>query len=142
VPEPEGPPVALPPPPSRILIVEDSQDARDMLRIFLAQSGHQVFEAADGPGAVEAALRARPDVALIDIGLPGLDGFEVARQIRATLEGDRMLLVALTGYGQPRDQQLAHEAGFDAYLVKPFDRDRLSTLLATGRRRKSEEEMA
>jgi len=132
--EPERDPEAAPASPCRILIVEDSQDARDMLRIYLAQSGHQVFEAADGLGAVEAARRARPDVALVDIGLPGLDGFEVAERIRATPEGRDMFLVALSGYGQPKDQHRAREAGFDAYLVKPFDRDRLSRLLTAARR--------
>jgi CheY-like chemotaxis protein len=141
-PSPNGQPRAPegPPPPRRILIVEDSQDARDMLRIYLAQSGHQVYEAADGPGAVEAALRARPEVALIDIGLPGLDGYEVVRRIRAAPEGQAMVLVALTGYGQPKDQRRAREAGFDAFLVKPFDRDRLSSVLAAARRRTSEED--
>src|SRR5262249_57777792 len=81
--------------PTRILIVEDSQDARDMLRIYLGQSGHQVFEAADGPSGVEAARRGRPDLALVDIGLPGLDGFEVAERIRAAPECRATFLVAL-----------------------------------------------
>ena len=120
--------------PRRILLVEDSQDARDMLRMYLAQLGHQVYEAADGPSAVEAALRVLPDVALIDIGLPGVDGYEVARRIRATPDGRHLYLVAVTGYGQPKDRDQALAAGFDDYLVKPFDRDRLATLLAASRR--------
>jgi PAS domain S-box-containing protein len=120
--------------PRRILLVEDSQDARDMLRMYLAQLGHQVFEAADGPSAVEAALRVLPDVALIDIGLPGVDGYEVARRIRATPDGRHLYLVAVTGYGQPKDRDQALAAGFDDYLVKPFDRGRLATLLAATRR--------
>ncbi len=120
--------------PRRILLVEDSQDARDMLRMYLAQLGHQVYEAADGPSAVEAALRVLPDVALIDIGLPGVDGYEVARRIRATPDGRHLFLVAVTGYGQPKDRDQALAAGFDDYLVKPFDRDRLATLLAASRR--------
>src|SRR5262249_31777116 len=128
------------PAPRRILVVEDSQDARDMLRIYLAQSGHQVFEAADGPSAVEAAARVSPDIARVDVGLPGLDGYEVARRIRATADGQRMLLVALTGYGQPQDTRRALDAGFDAHLVKPFDRDRLSRLLATAPAGAREEE--
>src|SRR5262249_61031571 len=118
--------------------VEGSQAARDMLRIYLGQSGHQVFEAADGPSGVEAARRVRPDLALVDIGLPGLDGFEVAERIRAAPECRATFLVALTGYGQPKDQQRAQAAGFDAYLVKPFDRDRLSALLGAARRRRAE----
>jgi CheY-like chemotaxis protein len=122
------------PAPRRILLVEDSQDARDMLRMYLAQLGHQVYEAADGPSAVEAALRVLPDVALIDIGLPGVDGYEVARRIRGTPDGRHLYLVAVTGYGQPKDRDQALAAGFDDYLVKPFDRDRLATLLAATRR--------
>jgi len=119
--------------PRRVLLVEDSQDARDMLRMYLAQLGHQVYEAADGPSAVEAALRVLPDLALIDIGLPGVDGYEVARRIRATQDGRHLYLVAVTGYGQPKDRDQALAAGFDDYLVKPFDRDRLATLLAARR---------
>jgi len=73
-------------------------------------------------------------VALIDIGLPGVDGYEVARRIRATPDGRHLYLVAVTGYGQPKDRDQALAAGFDDYLVKPFDRDRLATLLAAARR--------
>ena len=132
----KAPPPAEPAsaPPCRILLVEDSQDARDMLRIYLAELGHHVYEAADGWSAVDAAERIAPDVALIDIGLPGLDGFQVAGRIRAVPEGKDMFLVALSGYGQPKDRHQALEAGFNAYLVKPFDRDRLSMLLAAARR--------
>jgi signal transduction histidine kinase/integral membrane sensor domain MASE1 len=119
----------------RILIVEDNEDARDMLRLYLVESGHQVYEAVDGPRGIEAALRVRPEVALIDIGLPGLDGYEVVKRIRATPEGKRIFLVALTGYGQPEDHRRARQAGFDAHLVKPFDRGRLVTLLAQAGRK-------
>jgi signal transduction histidine kinase/CheY-like chemotaxis protein len=128
--KPARPAVHGPVPSRRILIVEDSEDARDMLRLYLTESGHQVYEAVDGPRGVEAALRVRPDVALIDIGLPGLDGYEVARRLRARPEGRKMFLVALTGYGQPEDHRRARQAGFDAHLVKPFDRGRLIGLLA------------
>ena len=100
----------------RILLVEDGQDARDMLRFYLAQLGHHVYEAADGPSAVEAALRLTPDMALIDIGLPGLNGYEVARRIRADPAGKQMYLVAVTGYGQPKDREQALASGFDDYL--------------------------
>ncbi len=118
----------------RILLVEDGQDARDMLRMYLAQMGHQVYEAADGPSGVEAALRVLPDMALIDIGLPGLDGYEVARRIRAAPGGEHLYLVAVSGYGQPKDREQALASGFDDYLVKPFDRDRMATLLTVARR--------
>ncbi len=119
----------------RILIVEDSEDAREMLRLYLAESGHQVYEAVDGPRGLEAALRVRPEVALIDIGLPGLNGYEVVKRIRATPEGRKIFLVALTGYGQPEDHRRARQAGFDAHLVKPFDRGRLVAILAQASRK-------
>jgi signal transduction histidine kinase/CheY-like chemotaxis protein len=102
----------------RIVLVEDNADARVMLRGMLEMDGHEVYEAADGPSGLESALRLRPDVALIDIGLPGIDGYEIARRIRATA-GDKMRLVALTGYGQPEDRRQALAVGFDAHLVKP-----------------------
>jgi PAS domain S-box-containing protein len=114
----------------RVLIVEDNADARESLRTILELSGHEIYEAGDGPGGVEQALELRPDMALIDIGLPSLDGYEVARQIRSAPAGREMFLVALTGYGQPRDRQMAREAGFDAHLVKPVDFKRLSEIIA------------
>ena len=79
---------------------------------------------------MEQALESRPDVALIDVGLPGLDGYEVARKIRGGVDGKRIRLVAVTGYGQPEAIQRAHEAGFTAHLVKPLDPDALRRLLA------------
>ena len=102
----------------RVLLVEDNADARAMLRRILEMEGHQVYEAADGEAGLEAALRLRPDVALIDVGLPGLDGYEVARAIRRR-DGAAIRLVALTGYGQPEDRRYALAVGFDAHLVKP-----------------------
>lgn len=114
----------------RVLIVEDNADARESLRTVLELSGHEIYEAEDGPGGVEQALALRPDMALIDIGLPSLDGYEVARQIRSAPAGREMFLIALTGYGQPRDRQQAREAGFDAHLVKPVDFQRLSAIIA------------
>ncbi len=103
----------------RILLVEDNADAREMLRQLLALDGHEVHEARDGPGGVTVALEVQPDVALIDLGLPGLDGWEVARRIRAARGGGEIFLVALTGYGQPEDHGRSRDAGFDAHLVKP-----------------------
>jgi len=93
-------------------------------------SGHEIYEAADGAAGVRQALSLRPDMALIDIGLPNLNGYEVARQIRAMPGGREIFLIALTGYGQPGDRQLAREAGFDAHLVKPVDIHRLSEIIA------------
>ena len=89
-----------------------------------------MHEAADGPSGVQAILKVRPDIALVDVGLPGLDGYEVARRVRATDEGRGIRLVALTGYGLPEDHRRSKEAGFDAHLVKPVDPARLAAVLA------------
>ena len=118
----------------RVLLIEDNDDAREMLRVALAHDGHEVHEAADGPAGVEAALRLRPDIALVDIGLPGLDGYDVARKIRASGIGRSVRLVALTGYGQTEDRQRAREAGFDAHLTKPVTAERLAEAIAAPRR--------
>ena len=114
-----------------VLVIEDNTDAREMMRMALELDGHRVETAADGTSGVETALRTTPDLVLIDIGLPGLDGYAVARRLRAAL-GDRVTLVALTGYGQSEDRRRTSEAGFDAHLVKPVDPDVLSRALATG----------
>jgi signal transduction histidine kinase len=119
--------------PRRVLIVEDNADAREVLRTALALDGHEVHEAADGCDGLEAALRLVPDVVLLDVGLPGLDGYEVARRIRAEPTGARMRLVALTGYGQAGDRQRALEAGFDVHLVKPVTPERLAEALSGAR---------
>jgi CheY-like chemotaxis protein/two-component sensor histidine kinase len=125
--------------PRRVLVIEDNDDSRDMLRQVLEHAGHEVHDAGDGPQGVDAALRLEPDVALIDVGLPELDGYEVARRIRAQARQD-MLLVALTGYGLAEDRERALAAGFDLHLVKPIDFDRLFDVLAAapaGRDRRS-----
>jgi signal transduction histidine kinase len=115
-----------------ILIVEDNADARETLCKLLEFAGHRVRTAADGVAGVEAALAALPEVAFVDIGLPKLDGYEVARRIRAAADGGRRpWLVALTGYGLEEDRQRALAAGFDAHLVKPVSEDELEKLLAT-----------
>ncbi|MEO6954721.1 MAG: ATP-binding protein [Polyangia bacterium] len=116
----------------RILVIEDSDDIRDLTCMLLASYGHNVSEASDGNVGLTAALADRPDVALVDIGLPGIDGFEVARRIRAEL-GDDIVLIALSGYGQTEDARKAREAGFDLHLVKPVDTAHLRKLLATER---------
>jgi CheY-like chemotaxis protein len=115
--------------PRHVLVVEDHDDAREAVRCLLEVRGHRVEGVADGPGAVDAALSSRPDVVLVDIGIPGHDGYEVARRLRATVIGQHMMLVAITGYGQPDDRQRALESGFDAHLVKPIDPDELYRLL-------------
>ena len=114
----------------RILVVEDNLDGRESLRDLLELWGHHVDMAENGPDGVEMALALQPEVALIDIGLPGLDGNEVAQRIRASLDGDRMTLIAMTGYGQPEDRRRALQAGFDAYLVKPVNPAELSKMLS------------
>jgi CheY-like chemotaxis protein len=100
-----------------------------MLHEALAFGGHDVREARDGASGLAIAAECRPDVALIDIGLPDLDGYEVARRLRAAPGGRRMGLVAITGYGQPEDQKRAFEAGFDAHLTKPMAISDLERLL-------------
>jgi signal transduction histidine kinase/CheY-like chemotaxis protein len=130
--------VALEPPPSaapaaaparHVLVVEDNADAREMLRVSLELEGHRVEAADDGLQGVEMALSGRPDVMLVDIGLPGLDGYGVAARVRAAL-GREVVLIALTGYGQPDDRERTRHAGFDAHVVKPVDPDTLARLLA------------
>ena len=117
--------------PCTVLIVEDNEDARATMRVLLeAVYGHTVYEAATGPEGVEAALRLKPQVALIDLGLPGLDGYEVARRIRGAVGPDGMRLVALTGYGATEDYRRSADAGFDLHLVKPVDEPGLARAFA------------
>jgi CheY-like chemotaxis protein len=111
-----------------IVIIEDHADGRNSLHTLLSLLGHRVETAEDGPRGVELVLRSRPQVALIDLGLPGLDGFAVARKLRAELDGE-VYLVALTGFGQNEDRRKTQEAGFDAHLVKPVDVQELTRLL-------------
>jgi signal transduction histidine kinase len=135
IPAPVPAPAAQRPPAAaaascRILLVEDNADARETLRLCLELAGCSVICAEDGPSGVEAASAERPDVALVDIGLPGLDGYDVARLIREAPGGKEIRLVALTGYGQAEDKRKAVEAGFDAHLVKPVAPERLLDLLS------------
>jgi PAS domain S-box-containing protein len=111
-----------------VLIIEDNADAREMLRVSLELEGHRVETADDGLQGVELALASRPQVVLVDIGLPGLDGYGVAARLRAAL-GRSVVLIALTGYGQPDDRERTRHAGFDAHVVKPVDMDTLTRLL-------------
>ena len=116
--------------PLRVLVVEDHDDSRTTLRMLLAIAhGHVVYEAAEGFSAVQIAVEKRPDAALIDLGLPGMDGYEVARLIRNTV-GDDIFLIALTGYDTYEDRQRTDDAGFDVHMVKPVDSGELTRLLA------------
>ena len=128
-------PQLAPAPQRDILIVEDNEDAADTLRRLLELSGHRVRVERDGKKGLEAILADPPEVALIDVGLPRLDGYELARRIRALDAGKRPLMVAITGYGMPEDRKRALEAGFDDHLTKPVDADALEALLvrASGR---------
>jgi signal transduction histidine kinase len=114
----------------RILVADDNNDALESLATLLQLSGHEVYTAANGAMALESAEQHRPEVALLDIGMPKLDGYEVARRIRAQPWGQRITLVALTGWGQDSDRKRSQEAGFDSHLVKPLDLDKLTELLA------------
>lgn len=115
----------------RVLLVEDNDDARAALAALLELEGYTVDAAAEGVTGVDLVNAKRPDVALVDIGLPGIDGYEVARRIRA-LGMPQPFLVALTGYGRPEDRQRAADAGFDAHLVKPVDPVQLTEVLKRG----------
>jgi CheY-like chemotaxis protein len=114
----------------KVLIVEDNRDARTTLRMLLTIAhGHTVYEAADGTTGIRCALDLKPDVALIDLGLPDMDGSEVARRVREVLGSREILLVALTGYGTEEDQRRTREAGFDLHLVKPVDPSAIAVIL-------------
>jgi signal transduction histidine kinase len=115
--------------PLRIALIEDSEDVRETTRALLEISGHRVSTASDGPSGVDLIVEMRPDVALVDIGLPGFDGHELATRVRARLGGDAVRLVAMTGYGQLSDRRRALEAGFDDHLTKPATAQQLSDTL-------------
>ncbi|HEY3056679.1 MAG TPA: MASE1 domain-containing protein [Thermoanaerobaculia bacterium] len=116
----------------RILVVEDNPDARHILALLLKRQGHQVRTAGDGPSALTEARHFLPEVVLLDIGLPGMDGYAVARQLRASAESSTVFLVALTGYGQPEDLERSREAGFDHHLLKPVTPENLMEVLRQG----------
>jgi CheY-like chemotaxis protein len=105
----------------RVLLVDDNSDAVESLAQLLALSGHDVRTAADGAHAIRAATEFHPEVVFCDLGLPGMSGYDVARELRSLPFGPDMVLAALTGYGQPSDREKTAKAGFDAHLVKPVD---------------------
>jgi len=124
-----APAVPVPKRARTILVIEDNDDARESLRLLLESLGHRVLAAVDGHQGVAQALEHHPEVLLIDLGLPGLDGYEVARTVRASPGGKSAVLIAVTGYGQAQDRRRSTEAGFDAHLVKPVSQSLLSTLI-------------
>jgi signal transduction histidine kinase len=127
--EPASAPVASNgPAPRRILVVDDSADAAESLALLLRMKGHEVSVAYDGPRAIEMAESERPAVMLLDIGLPGMDGYEVCRRVRE--RGIKTHIVALTGYGQDRDRERSLEAGFDGHAVKPVGMEELMRVIA------------
>ena len=114
----------------RVLVVDDNPDIRDSLRMLLVMWGHEVDVASSGEEALALALSIRPDIALVDIGLPGMDGYQVAKAIRQASADWRtkIKLVAVTGYGQPSDRQQALDSGFDGHMLKPVDTDLLEKI--------------
>jgi CheY-like chemotaxis protein len=121
-------------PSRRVLIVDDNRDSASSLRTMLRMDGHQVEVVADGASAVEAARKLRAQVVLLDIGLPDMDGYEVARALRAHPQTREALIIATTGYGRSQDREKSRRAGIDAHLTKPIDMEQLAELLTRGRR--------
>ncbi|MBL8941526.1 MAG: response regulator [Myxococcales bacterium] len=129
-PPPQAPaPTVERPKPRRVLVVEDNEDISMTMRDLLEYWGHEVTLAGDGPSGVEAVLSQEPDIAFIDIGLPGLDGYQVAASLRSRAPESKTRLVALTGYGRPEDRQRALAAGFDQHVVKPVTSEELRALV-------------
>jgi CheY-like chemotaxis protein len=113
----------------RIVIADDNQDTADSLKVLLELDGHEVRAIADGEGAIELARSVKPDFLLLDIGMPKLNGYDVARHIRMQPWGREMRLVAITGWGQPEDRSCAIKAGFDYHLTKPVSLEDLAEIL-------------
>jgi len=131
-PAPEPGPAAAEGPPGparRVLVVDDQPDSTDSLALFLRLRGHEVHTASDGPGALEAFGRCRPEVVFLDLGLPGISGYDVARRLRAMPEARDVRLVAVTGYGTEADREQTRAAGFDVHLAKPVDPRAVEALL-------------
>jgi CheY-like chemotaxis protein len=119
-----------------VLVVDDNADAAQMLAALLEVQGHAVSVEYDARGALARARSEHPDVLLLDIGLPDMDGYELARRLRAQPENAGATLVALTGYGQNQDREEAQQAGFDHYLVKPADLNEVNEVLAQAEARR------
>ena len=114
----------------RILVVDDNEDAALSLALLLEHYGHDVDIAHDGEQGVEKARSGEPDIVFLDLGMPRMNGIEAAKRLRSLPSGDDMLIVALTGWGQEKDQQRTRDAGFDRHLLKPVDPNALSKVLA------------
>jgi signal transduction histidine kinase/ActR/RegA family two-component response regulator len=112
-----------------VVVVEDNQDVRDLLRLKLRRLGHEVHAVADGIAGVQSIVENKPDLALVDIGLPGLDGYEVAAKVRESM-GRGVMLVAVSGFGQPEDKRKAIDAGFDEHITKPAEVSDIENLLS------------
>jgi CheY-like chemotaxis protein len=134
--QPQSKAIAEPeaPVPRRILIVDDNRDSAESMAMLLQLSGHATWIAYDGHAALALATEHAPEVVLLDIGLPGMDGYQVARKLRELPQTCDSLLIALTGYGQADDRRRSAEAGFDGHFVKPVDIDALHALIAGHRR--------
>jgi DNA-binding response OmpR family regulator len=113
----------------RVLVVDDDPDTAESLAMVLEASGHDVRTACDGPQALEASREFRPEVVILDIGLPDMDGYEIARRLRQQHPTNRIRILALSGYGRDEDRRLSVEAGFDDYLLKPVNIDHLEALI-------------
>lgn len=127
----ESPIATHPPCPSkrRVLLIEDNRDAREMFRMMLELAGHEVLEAEEGVSGLELLKAARPDVAVIDVGLPGLNGYEIARRFREEPDSDGVMLVALTGYGTSEARERSRISGFDHHLIKPVNAETLQEIM-------------
>ncbi|MFC0691606.1 response regulator [Paraburkholderia humisilvae] len=115
--------------PARILIIDDNADASEALATLLTIRGHEVETRTDGISGIAAVAHFKPNVVLLDIGLPDVNGYEVARQLRASADGHHVTLVAVTGYGLPADRIRSAEAGFDHHLTKPVSPEELARLM-------------
>ncbi|MEO8164726.1 MAG: response regulator, partial [Betaproteobacteria bacterium] len=129
VPPEHAAPHAAAPVPRRLLVVDDHRENADTMTMLLVALGHDVQTAYAGPQAIELASQYQPQAILLDIGLPGMNGYEVARELRKAPQGAQTLLIAVSGYGQDEDRRRSREAGFDHHLVKPVDPAQLARII-------------
>jgi CheY-like chemotaxis protein len=114
----------------RVLVADDNRDSAETLALLLEASGHRVTTVYDGQAAVQESALVRPDVMILDLGMPKLSGLDVCRSVRAMPRGSEVMIVALTGWGQAQDRDRTREAGFDVHLVKPVDHETLMRVIA------------